>query len=199
MCCMALSPASPSLTPSLSQLLFPPVSLHLSTSSASHSELWWVGHMFSVSVPSGIDFPTHPPAKSWARSAVDLTERQHRHLRCCSVSLRCVSQGPAAHWIMLSHSHTQTHTNTWAQRAIISPAVYFKRLAVLEKNTHYNLAVHNCSVARAGGIKGIWVHWARRPDRQDGTTCASFISHSGECYVLANELFAFPVSRFIYK
>lgn len=33
-------------------------------------------------------------------------------------------------------THTYTHSHTWAQRAIISPAVYFKRACSPRKNTH---------------------------------------------------------------
>lgn len=66
----------------------------------------------------------------------------------------------------VNHAQSLTHTNTWAFRAIISPTIYFKRICSPRKNTHYNLVVHNCSVARAGSIKGISVHWQRRPDRE---------------------------------
>lgn len=57
-------------------------------------------------------FPTHPPAKSWPWSAAGLTDSRQRRRRCRYVSPLCVFQGPAAHGIRLSYSHTQSHMGT---------------------------------------------------------------------------------------
>lgn len=82
-------------------------------------------------------FPAHRPAKSLPWSAVDLTGSLQRHLRgCfCSIPPLFVSLGVRRRLIE-SCSVTHTHTNTWAHRAIISSAVYFKRTWSPRKNTH---------------------------------------------------------------
>lgn len=139
------------------------------------SELWWLRPMFSVLN----QFPIHTPAKVTTvvscRSdrVVQTMERRDK-----TTHPRCVSPHPAAHWFLLSYSYVNTHTNIWAQRAIISPAVYFRRPCSPRKNTHCNLAVHKCRVAGAGRTQGIWVHWETAIQTDTHTWLSAYILFS---------------------
>lgn len=122
--------------------------LHLSsTSFLTDSELRWLGQMFSVSLLSWMNSsPGQVMAVVSCRS-----DWQWWHLKKRKMLLHipalCLSGSSSSliHAQLLTHKHTRT--NIWAQRAIISPAVYFKRPCSPRKNTHYNLAVHKCRVA----------------------------------------------------
>lgn len=99
----------------------------------SDSELWWLGLLFSLSLchPESIFHTSYCQVMVTVSCRSDWQTTETPKMPLCFPA-PCLSWSSSS----LNHAQSLTHTNTWAHRAIISPAIYFKRTCSPRKKTH---------------------------------------------------------------
>lgn len=161
----------------------------------------WFGHLFFLQN----QFRSLPTARSQLWSALDLTPEAHT-VRWRDISLLYFYSGSSSqlsHAQLITHKHT--HSNILAWRAIISPAVYFKRTCSPQRNTHYNLAARKCRVASVGSLQGLRAlrEKARKTDGQMiyNTRLSVYIPHLSlsQCKAVFKQISSLHFCQLLHK